>query len=110
MILLIFKLLLEIDEIGGDPIEPLGQEPGEMKVNVGVLSYNRHLRDYTKYVFGRDIPSAERVFGRDYPEQQMINDAYLAAHKEVGRGSRGNLNWLVLPNSGQNHTHTLGDP
>lgn len=81
--------------------------PEKMKVNVGVLSYNRHLRDYTKYVFGRDIPSAERVFGKDYPEQQMINDAYLAAHKEVGRGTRGNLNWLVLPNSGKNHTHTL---
>jgi DNA repair photolyase len=86
----------------------IGRElPEKMKVNVGVLSYNRHLRDYTKYVFGRDIPSAERVFGKNYPEQRMINDAFIAEHKRVGKGSKGNLNWLVLPNSGKNHTQTL---
>jgi len=83
--------------------------PADMKVNVGVLSYNEHQRYYTKYLFGRDIPSAQRVFGKEYT-QEKINDAFLAAHKQIGGGTKGNLKWLVLPTSGKNHTHHLTNP
>ena len=82
--------------------------PSTLKVNVGVLSYNEHQRYYTKHLFGRDIPSSERVFGERYT-QAMINDAFLAEHKKVGLGSKGNLNWLVLPNTGKNHISRLSD-
>lgn len=80
--------------------------PATLPVNVGVLSYNRHQNDYTKYLFGRDIPSAERVFGKQFTQEE-INAAFLAAHQQIRGGSKGNLRWLVLPNSGENHTHHL---
>ena len=80
--------------------------PADMKVNVGVLSYNEHQKELVSNLFGRQIPSAQRVFGDQYT-QAMINEAFLDEHQRVGRGSKGNLNWLVLPNSGKNHIHTL---
>lgn len=84
--------------------------PPQMTVNVGVLSYNRHQHDLTKYLFGRDTPSAERVFGKQFPTQQHITDAFLAAHREIGAGSKGNLRWLIPPGSGKNYTHYLPNP
>jgi DNA repair photolyase len=84
--------------------------PAEMTVNVGVLSYNRHQHDMTKYLFGRDIPSAERVFGKQFATQQDINAGFLEAHKKTGGGTRGNLRWLIPPGSGRNYINYLPNP
>lgn len=93
-----------------DPDRIARELPENMTVNVGVLSYNRHQHDLTKYVFGRDIPSAERVFGKKFPTQKDITDAYLAAHHSIGAGSKGNLRWLIPPGSGKNYTNYLPNP
>ena len=84
--------------------------PADMTVNVGVLSYNRHQHDLTKYLFGRDKPSAERVFGKQFPTQEQINEAFHAAHQQTGAGTRGNLKWLIPPGSGKNYTNYLPNP
>lgn len=84
--------------------------PANMIVNVGVLSYNRHQHEMTKYLFGRDKPSAERVFGKQFPTQEIINEAFLAAHKKTGGGTKGNLRWLIVPGSGKNYINHLPNP
>jgi len=88
--------------------DAVGRElPEDMTVNVGVLSYNHHQNDLTKYLFGRDTPSAERVFGKKYPNQELITEAYLAAHEKTLAGTKGNLRWLIPPGTGENYTHYL---
>ncbi len=83
--------------------------PEDMVVNVGVLSYNEHQKDLITHVFGREVPSARRVFGKKYPEQKMISDAFLAAYDKTGHGTKGNLKWLIPPGSGKNYTTYLPD-
>jgi DNA repair photolyase len=82
--------------------------PEDMKVNVGVLSYNEHHQEWREHLFGgRKTSSAIRVFGKEYPEQEMINDAYQKAQQEIGAGTKGNLNWLIIPGGGKSHIETL---
>lgn len=80
-----------------DPDAIAREFPAGMKVNVSALSYNKKQKIYTKYLFGRDIPSAERVFRKQFASQENINDAYLEAYRQVGKGTLGNLNWLAPP-------------
>jgi len=82
--------------------------PADMKVNVGVLCFNEHQRYYTKHLFGREISSAELVFGDQFSQEEM-NRAFLDEYHRVGKGPRGNLKWLYLPNSGENCSHHYPD-
>ncbi len=84
--------------------------PENMLVNVGVLSYNTHQREVFTRLFGRAIPSAQRVFGEQFASQEVLNQAYLAAHEKIGSGPKGNLRWLIPPGSGKNFTHYLPNP
>jgi DNA repair photolyase len=84
--------------------------PPDMEINVAVLSYNLHNHDLTKHLFGREIGSARRVFGKQYPTQEILNAAYLEAHKRTGAGTKGNLKWLIPPGSGRNYINTLPNP
>ena len=81
--------------------------PKDIDINVAVLSYNLHNNDYTKYLFGRDVGSAQRVFGKKYPTQDIINQSYLEAHRQTRGGTKGNLKWLIPPGSGKNYINTL---
>lgn len=84
--------------------------PEDMLVNVGVLSYNAHHRDAFTRIFGREVPSAQRVFGDQFSSQAVLNQAYLEAQQKIGSGPRGNLKWLIPPGTGKNFTHYLPDP
>jgi DNA repair photolyase len=81
--------------------------PAGITVNVSALSYNKKQQIYTKHVFGRDMPSAERVFRKQFSSQEAINEAYLEAHRTIGKGSQGNMNWLAPPGMEQSITTKL---
>jgi DNA repair photolyase len=92
-------------------VEKIARElPADVEVNVAVLSYNLHNRDLTRHLFGREVSSAERVFSKQFPNQEVINQAYLKAHQQTGGGSKGNLKWLIPPGSGKNYINTLPNP
>jgi len=84
--------------------------PPGLEINVAVLSYNLHNHDLTKYLFGKDVPSAKKVYGKQFPTQEVMNELYLAAHKATGAGTKGNLKWLIPPGSGKNYINTLPNP
>ena len=86
------------------------QLPSDMKVNVGVLSFNKQQSYLTKHVFGREVGSAERVFGKRFDnDQQKINAFFMEAYEATGWGSKGNLKWLIPPGSGKNFINHLPD-
>ena len=90
-----------------DPDAIAREFPPEIKVNVSALSYNKKQHIFTKYLFGRDMPSAERVFRKQFATQEAINEVYLAAYREIGKGTQGNLNWLAPPGMEQSITTRL---
>jgi hypothetical protein len=53
------------------------------------------------------MPSAERVFRKQFSSQEAINEAYLEAHRTIGKGSQGNMNWLAPPGMEQSITTKL---
>ena len=96
-----------IPGVSTDPDLIAREFPADVKVNVSALSYNKKQRIYTKYVFGRDMPSAERVFRKKFASQEAINDAYLEAYRAFGKGTQGNMNWLAPPGMEQSITTRL---
>jgi len=91
-------------------VEKIAHEmPADITVNVGPLSYNQHQREMFTHLFGRIVPSAQRVFGEQFPTQAIINEAYLEEYRRVGKGKKGNLRWLVPPGGGKNFTNYLPD-
>jgi DNA repair photolyase len=80
-----------------DPDAIAREFPSDIKVNVSPLSYNKKQQIFTKHLFGRDMPSAERVFRKQFATQETINEAYLEAYRQVGTGVRKNMNWLAPP-------------
>lgn len=90
-----------------DPDAIAREFPADMKVNVSALSYNKKQKIYTKYLFGRDVPSAERVFRKQFASQDTINEAYLESYRQIGKGTQGNMNWLAPPGMEQSITTKL---
>lgn len=96
---------------GVTEVEKIAREmPADIVVNVGPLSYNQHQREMFTHLFGRIVPSAQRVFGEQFPTQTVINEAYLEDYRRIGPGQKGNLRWLVPPGSGKNYTNYLPNP
>jgi DNA repair photolyase len=90
-----------------EPDEIAKHLPADIVVNVGALSYNHQHSVFTKHLFGKDIPCAEKVFGKQFASQQDINALFLQAHDQIRGGTKGNLRWLIPPGSGKNFTHSL---